>query len=115
VNEAKQKYNITTSISVNTIKSRIQRKKLECKHRGTESPMAMIEAAILEIAIQRGRMNQPLTVAEGLHLANSLIKPGSELEKDVVSYFQRRGQYLTKGSQTKLPGNLLGVGYWRGF
>lgn len=115
VNEAKQKYDIKTKISFNTIKSRIKRKKLECKHRGTESPMVMIEPAILEIAIQRGRMNQPLTVAEGLHLANSLIKPGSELEKDVVKYLQRRGQYSTNGSVTKLPGNLLGAGYWRGF
>ena len=35
VNEAKQKYDIKTKISFNTIESRIKRKKLECKHRGT--------------------------------------------------------------------------------
>ena len=46
--------------------------------------MAAVESAILEIAIQRGEMNQPLTVAEGLLLANSLIKSGSNLEKDVI-------------------------------
>ena len=43
--------------------------------------MAPLESALLEIAIQIGKMNQPLTVNEGLQLANSMIKPGSNTEK----------------------------------
>ena len=48
--------------------------------------MEAIEPAIIQIAIQQGRMNQPLTVAEGLQLSNSLIKKGSKLENDVKMY-----------------------------
>ena len=60
-------------------------------------------------------MNQPLTVEEGLHLSNSLIKPGSKIEEDVILYLTKRGQYNINSSKTKIPGMLLGPGYWRGF
>ena len=113
IDEAKEKYGVSETISYNTIKSRLRRKTIQCNHRGTESPMAAIEPAILEIAIQRGKMNQPLTVAEGLRLANSLIKPGSKLESKVMTYLRKRGQLSEGGSI--VSGNLLGKGYWRGF
>ena len=77
VNKTKEKYGVDDNVSFNTIKSRFQRKSIICNHRGIESPMAVVEPAILEISIQRGKMNQLLTVAKGLLLANSLIKPGS--------------------------------------
>ena len=89
IDEAKEKYGVSETISYNTIKSRLRRKTIHCNHRGTESPMAAIEPAILEIALQRGKMNQLLTVAEGLQLANSLIKPGSKLESKVMMYNNR--------------------------
>ena len=77
--------------------------------------MAKLEPAILEIALQRGKMNQPLTVEEGLYLSNSLIKPGSKTEAAVISYLKRRGQYSTAGTSTKSTGMLLGTEYWAGF
>ena len=85
------------------------------EHRGTPTPMAPLEPALLEIVIQRSKMNQPLTVTEGLQLANSMIKPGSNVEKNVKSYLKSRGQYTLNGTSTKSPGDLLGVGYWDGF
>ena len=42
--------------------------------------MSHVEDQILAIVIQKGKMNQPMTRAEGLLLANSLIK-GTEIEK----------------------------------
>ena len=54
--------------------------------------MAPLETIILEIALQKGRMNQPLTVEEGLHLSNSLIKPSSKIEEDVILNLTKRGQ-----------------------
>ena len=95
--------------------SRYVRNKLVCNHRGTETPMAPLEPAILEIAIQKGLMNQPLTVTEGLHLCISLIKKGSSVERDVISFQKRRGQFNLAGSSTRNPGCLLGTGYWYGF
>lgn len=115
IEEAKKSFGVSENVSYNTIKSRYRRNRLICNHRGTASPMETIEPAILEIAIMRGRMNQPLTVAEGLLLANSLIKPGSKVEKEVMSYLDKRGQFCREGSPTRLPGCLLGIGYWSGF
>ena len=59
-----------------------------------------------------GEMNRPLTVEEGLYLSNSLIKPGSKTETDVISYLKKRGQYSTDGSSTKTSGMLLAIIYW---
>ena len=117
--EAKAKYNVSETINFKNVQkcvqTRFQRNSLRCSHQGTVSPMAPLEPLILEIAVQKGRMNQPLTVEEGLHLSNSLIKPGSKIEKDVISYLSKRRQYSSSGSKTKIPGMLLGTGYWRGF
>jgi len=77
--------------------------------------MSYLEPALLQIVIQRGKMNQPLTVTEGLQLANSMIKVGSVTEKSIISYLKARNQYSTDGYATKIPGNLLGIGYWKGF
>ena len=43
--------------------------------------MTPLEPALLEIVIQRSKMNQPITVDEGLQLSNSMVKPGSNVEK----------------------------------
>ena len=115
VKEANEKFDTNEKISIKTIQSRYRRNKLFVEHRGTPTAMAPLEPALLEIVIQMGKMNQPLTVNEGLQLANSMIKPGSNIEKNVISYLKLRGQYKIDGSSTKSPGNLLGVGYWRGF
>ena len=77
--------------------------------------MAAIESTILEIAVQKSKMNQPLTVAEGLQLANSLIRPGSKLESKVMMYMKKRGQVFTSGCGGTAPGSILGKGYWKSF
>ena len=79
IQEASLKFNIHKKISKNTIISRYKRNHIVCAHRGTVTPMSSLEPAILEIFIQMGMMNQPLTVTEGLQLCNSLIKVGSSL------------------------------------
>ena len=97
-------------ISIKTVQSRFKRNKLIVPHRGTESPMSTVEPALLQIAIQRGKMNQPLTVQEGLQLANSMIKLGSVTERKVIKYLKTQNQYSIDRSSTKSPGNLLGSG-----
>ena len=115
VKEANEKFDRNEKISIKTLQSRYCRNKLFVEHRGTPTPMAPLEPALLEIVIQRSKMNQPLTVTEGLQLVNSMIKPGSNVEKNVKLYLKSRGQYTLNGTSTKSPGNLLGVGYWDGF
>ena len=65
--------------------------------------MAPLEPLIREIVVQKERMNQPLTVEEGLSLSNSLIKPGFKIEKDVISYLSKQRKYSSFGSKTKIP------------
>ena len=81
VQDANNKFNTNEQISIKTIQSRYRRKNPYVEHRGTPTPMAPLESALLEIAIQIGKMNQPLTVNEGLQLANPMIKAGSNIEK----------------------------------
>ena len=105
--EAKQKFGMDKcNISLKTVQSRFQREKIAVSHRGTESPMSAVEPALLEIVIQRGKMNQPLTVQEGLQLANSMIKPGSVTERNVVEYLKARNQYTIEGTS---PPKILGI------
>ena len=55
--------------------------------------MESIKPTIIKFAIMKGKMNQPLTVTEGLlFFANSMIKPGSKLEMKVINYVHKRGQ-----------------------
>ena len=83
LDDAKRKHKVSGKVDVRLAQKYVQRrykkKLLKCNHRGTESPMSRLEPAILEIALQRGKMNQPLTVEEGLYPSNSLIKPNSQI------------------------------------
>ena len=45
--------------------------------------MDLLESVLLEIVIQMGKMTQPLAVNEILQLANSMIKPGSNVAKNL--------------------------------
>ena len=111
IEDAQEKYGLEKNIPIKTIQSRYRRNRMIVTHRSTVSPMAQIEPALLQILIQKGKMNQPLTVDEGLQLANSMIKPNSDIEKKVTSYLKGRNQYSIEGTSTKNPGNLLGAGY----
>ena len=78
------------NLSSRQYKAVIVEKKLMVEHWGTPSPMSPLESVLLENIIQRGKMNQSLAVDEGLQLANSVIKPGSEV-KNVVLYLKSWG------------------------
>ena len=94
--KAKEKYKVSENVAVRSaqrcVRKRHETKSLKCHHQGTKSPMSKLEPAILEIALQRGKMNQPLTVKEDLYISNSLIKPGSKTEVEMISYLKKRGQ-----------------------
>jgi hypothetical protein len=49
-------------------------RKLKVKHCGTKSPMAGIEGHLIAAIIGRAAIRQPVSCAEGLQLANSMIE-----------------------------------------
>ena len=67
MNKHNVKEKVDVRLAQKCVQRRFQRNSIKCHHRGTESPMSRLEPAILEIALQRGKMNQPLTVEEGLY------------------------------------------------
>ena len=64
--EAKVNYNVNETINFKNVQkcvqTKFQRNSLRC---GSVFPMTPLELLILEIALRKGRMNQPLTVEEG--------------------------------------------------
>ena len=51
--------------------------------------MTEVEELLVEIALQKDSMKQPITAAEGLIMANSLIE-GTELEDRVKAYYREQ-------------------------
>ena len=102
--EAKSKFGMDKcNISIKTVQSRFQRNKVAVSHCGTVSHILAVEPTLLQIVIQRGKINQPLTVQEGLQLTNSMIKPGSVNERNGIEYLKVRNQYTIEGTSTKNP------------
>jgi hypothetical protein len=75
--EASEKFDVPLFLSLlkrNTIKARTRNiRNLMCTHPGPLSPMYKVEAHVLKVILIRGAMRQPVSCAEELSLANSLI------------------------------------------
>jgi hypothetical protein len=70
---AKKKYSILDSIIITTHTVR-QRLKRDNGHAGHKSPMEDVEPYLVELIKKLAEMRTPVTTAQGLELANSLIK-----------------------------------------
>ena len=79
-------FSVVSVISIQTIRSRVKRNNLNPNHPGTLSPIAEAEKALVVIAIQMGKIRQPLTCEEGIGLINDLIK--NSPQQDAVREFQ---------------------------
>jgi hypothetical protein len=98
------------NIPTQTIYSRMRSDRSEqSSHRGTPSPMATLEKTVVEIAIQMGRIRQPLTPTEALCLVNSLIH-NKPLQERLIIWKESRN--LDQSDENK---GRLGLGYWAGF
>ena len=84
IDEEKQKYGVSDKISFESIWSRLKQNNLDVTHPGTCSPMEDVGDSIVAIAVQKGKMNEPLTCKEDSMLANNLIK-GTSIERKVIS------------------------------
>jgi len=79
---AKKKYSVPDSIiiSTQTMRQRLKRGKNN-GHAGHKSPMEDVEPYLVELIKKLAEMRTPVTTAQGLELANSLIK-GKTVEKN---------------------------------
>jgi hypothetical protein len=107
-----RKYNLEESeINVKTIFSRTKPGwKLRVKHRGTNSPVAGIEAHLLAAILRCTTIRQPVSCAEGLALANSLIE-GTPTQNALIQW---KATHLKHGSDDNSLGS-LGWRYWQNF
>jgi hypothetical protein len=98
-------------INLSTVLSRMKSgHKFKVKHRGTVSPMIDIEAHLLGIILCRAALGQPISCAEGLELANSLIE-GTQAQVDLMEWEKK---HLKMGETDALFGS-LGEKYWQNF
>jgi hypothetical protein len=106
------KYNIERNeIQMETALSRNKvGRKLKVYHHGTESPMAGIEGHLLAVILRRAALHQPVSCAEGLGLANSLIE-GTLTPLDIMAW---KKAHLKNVPDDDLFGR-LGTRYWQFF
>ncbi len=64
---------------------RIWRENINPKHCGTNSSLEQAEEELVAICIQMGKMQQALSVMEGIELMNSLIA-GTYLQNNVARF-----------------------------
>lgn len=74
-----------------TAMSRIRRNNLNAS--GNESPLAVIEPQLLQLIICMSRIKRSLTVSEGLHLCNQLIK-GTPVQEKLIQFKLERNIYF---------------------
>jgi hypothetical protein len=101
ISTAKEKYS-------NTVRQRLKRGST-CGHVGHKSPMLEVEPYLVELIKKLCEMRTPITTAQGLELANSLVE-GKSIEKSVL-------QWKAKNCHAyKLHGiKKLGKSYWNNF
>jgi hypothetical protein len=72
--------------------------------------MLEVEPYLVELIIKLAEMRQPITSAQGLQLANSLIN-GTSIKGKIIEW-KKRNCHAFKVGKGKLE---LGEGYWRSF
>jgi hypothetical protein len=72
--------------------------------------MLEVEPYLVELIIKLAEMRQPITTAQGLQLANSLIN-GTSIKGKIIEW-KKRNCHAFKVGKGKLE---LGEGYWRSF
>jgi hypothetical protein len=55
------------------------------KHRGTTLPLSGIEGHLVAVILGRAELHQPVSCAEGLELANSMIE-GTETQVGLMNW-----------------------------
>ena len=116
IKEEEQSFDLVGgSIKFDTIRKRVQQGNLTASHPGVHSPVEAMEEYLIVMVIQRARMNQPLSVAEGINLANSIVS-GTNMEMKLSKFKKKHKFYKTSATkESKEKTNRLGRSYWKLF
>jgi hypothetical protein len=76
--------------------------------------MAEVEPYLVQLIIQFSNMRIPISCAQGLELANSLIS-GTEVEKKLIEWKSNNCYAYKHASVSGDENKKLGLGYWRSF
>ena len=99
----------TVIISKRTIQNRLRNgRKLECQHRGPESPLKDVENVVVELCIALNKIGQPLSARQGLELTNSIID-GTDIQDFLINWKDTNGLTYENLQKKKR----VGKGYWR--
>ena len=110
---AKTKFDLPEDVSLNvdTIHTRTshEHRKLLVAKRGPVSPIAAVEAHLLDVMLQLAVMRAPVEPKIGLEIANSMLK-GTITEAQIVEWKIKHGVKCNEDDPAK-----LGQKYWHNF
>ena len=95
IEDSKLKHGLDDEVVIlkDTVRQRLKRGSTN-RHAGQVTPMAEMEPYLVELILQLAKMRTPITSAQGLELANSLIS-GTKMEDKLVEWKSKNcGQRL---------------------
>ena len=107
IQSKKKEYGVNVAINKDRIISRHRRGNLCPNHRGTDSPIASADMALVEICIQMGKIRQPLTGPQAVVVFNDLIR-GTPIQESLRSFQSARCPDPTVDG-------VAGINWFRGF
>ena len=96
-----------------TIAKRISRGVTIVKGKGPRSPVQAIEGALIDLLLTLSDMNKPLSVGEGVLLANELIE--DKKIGDAIRAWKIKNRFYCDQYGRNTDGTILGSNWWRRF
>ena len=96
-----------------TIAKRISRGVSIGKGKGPRSPVQAIEGALIDLLLTLSDMNKPLSVGEGVLLANELIE--DKKIGDAIRAWKIKNRFYCDQYGRNTDGTILGSNWWRRF
>jgi hypothetical protein len=81
---------------------------------GQSTPMAEVEPYLVQLIVQLANMRTPITAAQGLELAKSLIS-GTNVENEIMDWKSNNCHAYKLASVSGYENKKLGLGYGRSF
>ena len=108
INEKKKEFGVNCSISSKSTRNHTQRGALNA-HCGARSPLEEEEVALVQICIQMGGIQQPLSYSEAITLMNDMIE-NTNTKFKLIEFHQSRRLGTDAFEEGKVT-----TGWWRGF
>ena len=101
------------NVSRKTIQKRIRRGNVIVSGKGPQSPVRFIEETLIDLLLSLSDMNKPLSVGEGVQLANELVE--DKQIGDLICEWKVRHKFHCGPDGRNRDGTILGSNWWRRF